>query len=106
MSETMNDDRPHLTVPHLTVRMEDGTSYDVQADNRDLLRWDETATRKGWPDPAKGPFLWMTFLAWAALKRTKEYGGTWEEFRAVVIDVDTPDEGERLDPTQTEVTPG
>ncbi len=47
----------------------DMTEVIVQADNRDLVRWDVTRARKGWPEFSDAMFLWSTFLAWSVMHR-------------------------------------
>lgn len=49
--------------------------------NPDRVRWDMAATRNGWPSFDKAPFLGLTYLAWAALKRQGRYTGTWDDFK-------------------------
>ena len=63
-------DTVRLAIPRLEVTMDDGSTFDVQALNPDLLRYDRTAAKHGWPSPTDAPFLWLTFLAWSAGRRT------------------------------------
>lgn len=65
----MADDH-RLTIPRLGVQMVDGTEFEVQAINPDLIRWDRTAAKHHWPAASSAPFLWMTFLAWSAARRS------------------------------------
>lgn len=95
-------DVPRLKSPHLQVVMADGSTFDVQTLNPDLVRYDLTRAKHGWPDGTKAPFLWLTFIAWAALRRE---GGipndmTWEAFNGEhcvavtnVTDEDEADDG-------------
>lgn len=73
-----------LATPRMRVRHEgpDGTvrDYDVQTDNRDLVRFDLIRERKGWPRSTEAPMLWMTVLAWHALKRSGVEVGEPEAF--------------------------
>jgi hypothetical protein len=69
-----------LDTPYVTVLMADGTSYTVRVLNPDYLRWDRTAAKHGWPPMAKAPHTWLTFVAWAALRREDRIGSTWEDF--------------------------
>jgi len=70
-----------LETPRLTVTLADGRTLTVQAMNPDMILWDRTAAKHGWPSMAKAPFLWMTFLAWSALRRTGQLAEvTWETF--------------------------
>jgi len=54
----------------MSVLMDDGSEFEVQALNVDLIRWDRTRAQRQWPTAQDAPFLWMTFLAWAAGRRT------------------------------------
>lgn len=74
-------DTPTLATPRLLVTMDDGSVHEVQAVNPDLLRYDRTASKHGWPKPQDAPFLWLTFLAWSALDRAGTLNGmSWSEF--------------------------
>lgn len=65
----------------VTVTLSGDREVSAEIRNPDRVRWDMTAAKHGWPSFQDSPFLGMTFLAWAALKRTGEYVGTWEQFR-------------------------
>jgi len=65
----------------LNVELAGGESYEVAVLNPDRVRWDMAATRNGWPTFDKAPFLGMTYLAWASLKREGKYTGTWDDFK-------------------------
>lgn len=65
----------------LNVELDGGESYEVAVLNPDRVRWDMAATRNGWPAFDKAPFLGMTYLAWAGLKREGKYTGTWDDFK-------------------------
>lgn len=75
-------DTPALSSPRLTLIMSDGAELDVQTKNPDLIRYDLTRTKHGWPDGTKVPFLWLTFIGWAALRREHMIPDdvTWELF--------------------------
>lgn len=66
----------------VTVTLKDRTDP-VEANilNPDRVRWDMTAQKHKWPSFADAPFLGMTFLAWAALRREGIYTDTFEMFR-------------------------
>lgn len=51
---------------------DDLLEYVVRTDNRDLVRWDLTRVRRGWPATSEAPFLWMTVLGYFALIRAGE----------------------------------
>lgn len=65
----------------LNVELAGGESHEVAVLNPDRVRWDMAATRNGWPTFDKAPFLGMTYLAWASLKREGKYTGTWDDFK-------------------------
>jgi hypothetical protein len=64
-----------LKSPRVVVALETPTpgeylEYTVQTDNRDAVQWDFVRARKAWPQGKDAPLLWMTFLAWNALRRS------------------------------------
>lgn len=65
----------------LDVTLANGEQHEATILNPDRVRWDMAATRNGWPTFEKAPFLGMTYLAWASLKRENKYAGTWDEFK-------------------------
>lgn len=65
----------------LDVTLANGEQHEATILNPDRVRWDIAATRNGWPTFEKSPFLGMTYLAWASLKRENKYAGTWDEFK-------------------------
>lgn len=99
-----------LTTPRLRVTLGDDSQVEVQTTNSDLVRWDMTRAKQRWPsDPREAPFLWLTFLAWAALKRTQTIPAdtTWEAFSDSTQEIaNLDDEGQEadqvveVDPTQ------
>src|SRR5690242_562772 len=76
----------------------------VTTANPDLVRWDMTRSKHGWPAMEDAPMLWATFVAWAAAKRTGAYDQSWDQWSnhdALSVEFDA--EGvEQADPTQTE----
>ena len=62
-----------LSAPRIRVVLDDpqrgAVEVVVQADNRDLVRWDVTRKAKNWPEFQEAPFLWQTFLAWSVMQR-------------------------------------
>lgn len=64
-----------LISPQVIVQLEqpgsdDLIEYTVQTDNRDVVQFDVLRARKSWPAAKDAPALWLTVLAWHALKRT------------------------------------
>ena len=60
--------------PKLRVQLESPgtdelTEYIVQTDNRDMVAFDLTRSRKGWPSMDEANMFWMTFLAHHALSK-------------------------------------
>jgi hypothetical protein len=99
-----------LTSPRVSVVFENGRApLEVQTDNRDLIAWDETRARHKWPKFEDAPFVWLTFLAWHAARRTGaiETGLTYEAWKGEVLQVaalDDDDENGR--PTEPGPAPG
>ena len=56
----------------VTIEQADGTVAEVavQTDNRDAVRFDLMRARKGWPTMADAPLLFMTAVAWLAIRRS------------------------------------
>lgn len=75
-------DTPRIVSPHLAVTLDDGTVLDVQTQNPDLIRWEKTQAKHGWPKAQDAPMTWLTFIAWAALRRESAIPAelTWETF--------------------------
>lgn len=96
-------------LPKTRLELEDGTRHEIQADNRDMIAYDLERSRKSWPSPADGPFLWLTFCSWHALKRTGQTSDRFDVFADQVTDVaaigadgtelETLEELEDADPT-------
>jgi hypothetical protein len=65
-----------------------------------------------WPSVSDAPFLWLTFISWAAARRIGSipWEHTYEAWEAEVLDVkalDDPDEADDLGrPTQPGLEPG
>lgn len=61
------------------VVLEDRSEFTVRVDNRDFIRWDKTAPRQKW-DAKVHPFIFQSFLAWAAARRQNLTGIDFERF--------------------------
>ncbi len=96
-----------LTIPRLRVIPAEGEPWEVQAYNPDLLLYEDTAAKHRWPPIKSAPFRWMTFLAWAASRRTGRIPQTltWEVFAATVLEV-TDAGAVAADPTRLGADPG
>lgn len=83
----------------LRVTLADSTTHDIEPSNPDMVRFDMTATKHRWPNGQEAPFLWLTFLAWSAMKRAGLYTDTWEAFsESDCLNIDNLDEDEDADP--------
>jgi hypothetical protein len=94
-------DKVRMIAPYLTVLMDDGAIYAVQANNFDMLLYERTARRKNWPPPQEAQVEWMTYLAWHALQREAQIPKdvTYDDFAASCLSIDpTPIE---VDPSPT-----
>ena len=58
----------------IRAELDDGRTLRGNIDQRDLAK----AEAQEISSDAK--HTWVRFLAWAVLSRTKQYGGTWEQF--------------------------
>lgn len=103
MSNDYKLSSPRLLVVVDTGSAEGYTQYDVQTDNRDLVRYDLMKARKGWPTQREAPIVFMTAVAWAALKREGYTTDDVEAYMEKIVDI-TPvdDKGEALDPNDLE----
>jgi hypothetical protein len=100
-----------LVSPAVRVMMADGSTLELQTANPDLVLWDRTSVKKRWPTFQQANFLWLTFIAWAAARRTGAIGAdfTYEKWEAEALQVevlDDSDDGSAGGPTQPGVDPG
>jgi len=93
-----------LTSPRVRVRRDgDMEPVEYQTTNADLVLWDRTRAKHKWPTFQDAPFLWLTFLSWAAARRTGAIPPdfTYERWEAETVDVEAlTDEESTADPTQ------
>jgi hypothetical protein len=78
-----------ISSPLVTVQREGHEPLTVQTNNRDLVLWDRTRIKHKWPRFDEAPNLWLTFIAWAAARRTGAIPEDvrYEAWEAEVIDV-------------------
>lgn len=89
-----------LKPTYANVELADGTIHtDVRVTYQDRVRYEVAAKARGWQGD-KQPFTTAGFLAFVALTRTEKYDGSWDEFRAGVIDVQLSEDG-AADPTSS-----
>lgn len=98
-----------LTCPRVAVVRDGFDPVEFQTTNADMVLWDRTRAKHKWPTFQEAPFLWVTFLSWAAARRTGAIAPdyTYERWESETLDV-TPmtDESESADPTRPVVDPG
>jgi len=98
-----------LTIPRLRVVPASGEPYEVQVLNPDLLLFEDTAATHRWKGPGDAPFRWLTFMAWAASRRTGviDDAMTWDVFRATTRQIDNLSTStDTADPTSPGPVPG
>jgi hypothetical protein len=95
-----------LSSPRFAVKLEGLDEYEVQANGADLVRWDLTAAKHKWPEMGKAPFLWSTFVTWAASSRTGIVTDTWDQYLARVEAVEALDQSTDVDPTDPDPESG
>lgn len=75
---------PEFGFPKLVahVQLTDGRVLEARILNTDLIRWDRTRAKHGWPTASEAHSFAATFYAWSALRREGLITETvtWEEF--------------------------
>ncbi len=83
--------------------MADGRTLTVEGDQRDLAQFEAS----GLPEKV---FIRVRYIAWSALKRSKQYSGGWEQFNAEdcieASDVPDGDEEEEAEDGAERLDPG
>lgn len=100
-----------LNTPRVRVVREGHDDLEVQTTNRELVAWDRTRVRHKWPGTQEAPFLWLTFISWAAARNTGAIPAEtkYEAWEAEVLEVETLDDDKDDDagrPTQPGLDPG
>ena len=102
-----------LVAPRVRVIRDGHEPLEVQADNRDLVRWDMTRLRQRpvWPTFQDAPFKWLTFLSWSACVRQELVPAdtryeAWEDTVLSVSDVSQDDTAVGDDETGRPTDPG
>ena len=84
----------------LAVTMSDGTRHEATAVIADQVLYSTTRHKHKWPTMTEDPLLFQNFLAYAALKRTGLFDGSWLEFGASAAMVELDEDGDDTeDPT-------
>lgn len=100
-----------LNTPRVRVVREAIDDIEVQTTNADMVLWDRTRFKHKWPPVGDAPILWITFVAWAAARRTgaidNEY--VYERWETDVLEcqiLNPPEDDENGRPTLPGHTPG
>lgn len=82
-----------LETPRLRIKREGHDDLEVQTINADLVLWDRTRFRHKWPPMQEAAFLWLTFIGWAAARRTGAINAdhAYEAWEAEVLSVEPLD---------------
>lgn len=89
---------PRLVAPLCIVVMDDGSEFEVQGVNWDLLSYERYARLKKWPPPGEAPMEMATFVAWHALAREGLIPDmTYDQFTTAALSVEA--RSTRVDPT-------
>lgn len=91
---------PTLIFP-LHVELEDGTTFDVVADQRDLVRWERHPEGAAVGDESKMMQM-LRFLAWSVLQRTGETDLKWPQFDRQLVEAAPVDDEEAGVPADAE----
>jgi len=90
-----------LSNPRVRVVRDGQPDLELQTTNADLVLWDLTRPKQRpvWPAFNEAPFLWLTFISWAAARRTGaiEPAVTFERWREQVLDVASVDDDSDTD---------
>jgi hypothetical protein len=65
------------------------SEHRVQVWNVDIVRYDRTAAKHGWPRADAAPMLWNTFIVWSAMRRLAIIGTEmpFDDFEAKAIQI-------------------
>lgn len=97
-----------MTSPRVRFVQEGAEPVEIQTTNADLVLWDRTRAKHKWPTFQDAPFLWLTFLSWAAARRTGQIPTdyTYEKWEAETVDVSAlTDDEDAGNPTQLGAVP-
>jgi hypothetical protein len=93
----------------INVELANGDVFELEIINPDRIRFETERTKWGLPSLEDGAFTYMTFLAWAALKRLGKYEGDWPTFKTadcVLLDPVDDEEAGEVPPTAQETAAG
>jgi hypothetical protein len=83
------DEGISLPGQRFTITFTDGRAHTVRLMQRDYIAWDKTTARQKWGSAQDAPFLFQTFVAYAAAKRLEllERGTSFDAFCDAIADV-------------------
>lgn len=92
--------KPRMVAPLCVVVMDDGSQFEVQSTNWDLLSYERYARAHKWPPANEAPMETATFVAWHALRREALVPQelTYDQFTMAALSIET--RGATVDPTQ------
>ena len=98
--------KPRLVAPLCIVVMDDGSEFEVQAINWDLLSYERYARAHKWPPADEAPMETATFVAWHALRREAQVPQelTYDQFTLAALSIET--RAAAVDPTQPDPAAG
>lgn len=93
-----------LNSPRVRVVREGHEDLEVQTANPDLVLWDRTRVKHRWPKFDEAPFMWLTFLSWAAARRTGaiETSYTYDRWESEVLEVEDANEAAKREAGQAD----
>jgi len=80
-----------------TATMEDGSTLDVVADQRDVAAFEVSPNGCSFLEATSKPFTYARYMAWHAARRGKLTTLTWEDWDAQCVQVDSRDEKDDLE---------
>lgn len=89
-----NLNKPTGAVPDITLRLTDGTELVAKPSIGDMAKYDVIRARKGWPKRDDAEVLFITTLAWIALRRVGQTKATVDEFIESIDSLDADEEDE------------
>lgn len=78
--EDLDVDQRELDQLQLDVELDGAEPFRVVTTNADRVRWDLHRAKAKWPSATDAPFLFLTFLAHNAARRSGQYAGTFDTF--------------------------
>jgi hypothetical protein len=92
------------TIFNVRVEFEDGKTLEVQADQRDIAKFEQQPYGVPFYQLQSRPFTFLRFLAWNAGRRQKLHSMTWEQFEDECVSAEDMDK--QVGVETSEVDPG